>query len=147
MQRCEIATDKDARGLLNDLLRCRDQQCTAAGVPVEACLFEECGATMSACMADARNVQNPCPGQTPNEDGVGTQCTGLEACSGLTAFNCPYAMGSTGLSDAQRQSRPQWCSHLCENDVDCGSDAFCWQRESVEGAVVGSCALAACLID
>ncbi len=145
MQRCEMDTDEQARGLLNDLLKCRDAQCAEAGVPLEACLFDNCGTQMSACMADARKVQNPCPGRTPNEQGIGKECTEQAACVGLQADNCPYAMENK--TDADRLSLPQWCNHLCENDDECGSDAFCWQRESVEGAVIGSCALDVCLID
>lgn len=146
---CSDAADAEARPLYQALTTCREEQCTTAGAPAEPCLLEKCAAQIGACYDDARNVKTACPGQTPNEQGIGKECTEQSACTGLNADNCPYAMD--GFTEVQRESLPQWCNHLCERDDECGAGAFCWQRRTVEeargGALIGSCSLDACLID
>ena len=147
LQACEQRADAEARPLHAALMTCRLEQCNTPGAPLEPCLMDKCAAQMGACLDDARTVDVTCSGHTPNDQGIGKECTTMEACTGLVADNCPYAMD--GFNDDQRASLPQWCNHLCERDDECGADAFCWQRRSVETApasvLVGSCALNACL--
>ena len=99
---------------------------------------------MGACLAGARRVVNPCEAGPPNQLGVGRPCTEVPECQGQPAWNCPFGM----LAEEEREevNLPRWCSFLCETDADCGERAFCWQRESVEGVLVGSCALRECIV-
>ena len=146
---CEDTSDAEAKPLLQAVMTCRDAQCTTPGAPLEPCLLEKCADALGACYDDARKVNVDCPGQTPNEQGIGKACTVQTDCTGLAADNCPYAMD--GFTDEQREFLPRWCNHLCERDDECGTGAFCWQRRSVEdakaGALIGSCAPDACLTD
>ncbi len=142
LSECVAQADAEADPLIREVLDCRGRQCGASDAPIEVCLFSRCAAEMSACLADARQVSNPCLGATPNVLGVGKGCEERAACDGQVAWNCPYEMPAQ--EDRERDNLPRWCSMLCDSDDHCGADAFCWQRESLEGVVVGSCALLEC---
>jgi len=145
LSECVDRATAEAGSLIRQVLDCRARRCAGTDMPLEVCLFDRCAAEMSACLADARQVSNPCPGAIPNALGVGKACEERAVCDGQVAWNCPYEMPAP--QDRDRDNLPRWCSMLCDSDEHCGPDAFCWQRESLEGVVVGSCALVECRLD
>lgn len=75
-----------------------------------------------------------CVGQV-NALGVGKVCTTNEDCKGLAANTCGIALDP---------SFNNWCAQLCQDDKECGDNAFCWIVPAKEGGYIGFCAPNAC---
>ena len=143
---CLDAATAAARALATGVLDCGAAECAdAPGAPYQDCLFRACAGPMGACLRAARPIRQPCDAGPPNEQGVGTQCEEITDCEGLAAYNCPWAIPP--VEDRARRGLPKWCSHLCEEDSDCGGGGICWLRGSEDSGIIGSCALSGCLID
>jgi len=121
-----------------DVLSCgATASCIDHGWGPALCAPESCGDSlaMDPIYPDA---SIPCDvDEAVNELGVGKPCEVHADCVDQPAGKCPQDIHA-GL--------PTWCSMLCDTHSDCGENAFCWRRPSVDGGLVGSCAPIACRI-
>ncbi len=105
----------------------------------KVCMPVQCAATYSIDIPDGATCTQPCNSGSVNNFGVGKPCTTMSDCAGnLAAKTCPVAI---------RPDAPAWCSMLCTDDSECGDNALCWRRKTVEYGVefvIGSCAPAIC---
>lgn len=99
----------------------------------------QCAAKYTIEIPNDVTCTQPCGAGSINEFGVGKPCSTMGDCSGnLGAKTCPVVL---------RPDNPNWCSMLCTDDSECGANAICWRRKTVEYGIefiVGSCAPAAC---
>lgn len=121
-----------------DLLSCGPgAHCTDHGWGPALCAPTECSASLVSPPIYPEAAIPCAVEEAVNEVGVGKPCEVHADCAGLPAGKCPMDI-HPGL--------PTWCSVLCDANSDCGTDAFCWVRPSVDGGIVGSCAPIECRI-
>ncbi len=115
--------------------------CIVRGDKPSVCAPIRCANEFSVPMASDVTVQFPCNVGQVNPEGVGKACSTDADCAVFgAARTCPVTI---------RPENPNWCSMLCVGDSDCGNNAFCWRRPTVEQGVtftVASCAPTACRI-